>query len=822
MINISNSLKQACNSDKITYREYVVLTGTTTQIDVKTEMYSTAYKDTHFIGTFNMKYIKFTTSNDVKYRNKELILYKEINGESFKVGNFIVTEIKDSDSNEEVTVTAYDYGLKFAQPYLSNLDYSTGNITLKNVLDEICTNIGVELANDTITNGDFIVDSNQFVNGEMYGDVISAIAYLSGDFATINNDDKLKFVFNTITDEIIEDYVDLQDKRDTRPITSLSIGTSQVEGQNAVIKDEDLINQYGEHWLTINDVPFAYTLEKREQLKTAIFDKIKGFGYSSFKSEYAFKPYLELGDLIQFKNKDGELVNSIILRITTKYDNIILEAPSVTDATIDYEMPETAYDIAKRAEVIANQNTAEINLLAKKIVDVSQEITSAGAVNITDASNNGLHKLSIRGNITLTYPSGVTSGANATKSGIYKSGVAKSSSYVQYSEGTFPGEDLYPLTMDLVVSQENKEDKVYELPFGHLRSLGNVYDEFVCLDGNMSLIRRIGLKTNGDKYILKKEIIEDLGFMNIEIPEGNSTIKLKWFDSAIFDVVYLLKNEYTEIFASQVELESQINVKSEEIQLLSKRTIDNEEKMSELIVSPDDVRIKSDKIILEGSTTINGNTSIDEEGNLKSLNGEFSGDISASNITGSSIKGSEFKGVGNDSVKLQIGTDADGYMATDNSLELLYGDNSKILGVYGKFWENDSLRSCYFSSLAQGYVFVGNRGLYANGFTNNSQKRIKKNFNKFKNASNIIKNSDIYTYNLKTEKDDDKKHIGLVIGEEYNTPEEIMDKTKSGIDLYAMISVAWQSIKELNEKIERLERELKRYKNKESEINEKN
>ena len=369
MINISNTLKNACNSDKLTYREYVVLSGTTTPIDVMTEMYATAYKDTHFIGTFNMKYIKFTTSNDVQYRNKELTLYKEINGEGFKIGNFIVTEIKNNDSNEEVTVTAYDYGLKFAKPYTSNLDYSSGEITLYQVLHEACDNCNIQLVNETITNGDFIVDSNQFVNGEMYGDVVSAIAFISGNFATITNDDKLELVFTKQTNEIIEDYVDLEDKRDTRPITSLSIGTSQVDGQNAVIKDEVLIEQYGEHWLEINDVPFAYTLEKREQLKQAIFDKVKGFGYSSFKSEYAFKPYLTLGDLIQFRNKEGQLVNSIVLKITSKYDEIILEAPSVTDATVEYENPKNAYDVAKRAEIIANQSNAEIRSLTTSITN---------------------------------------------------------------------------------------------------------------------------------------------------------------------------------------------------------------------------------------------------------------------------------------------------------------------------------------------------------------------------------------------------------------------------------------------------------------------
>ena len=376
MINVSNTIKQACNGDKITYREYVVLKGTATPIDVMVEMYSSAYKDTHFIGTFNMKYIKFSASNDIQFRNKELTLYKEVNGESFKIGNFIVTDINDNDSKEEVSVTAYDYGLKFAQPYQTTLDYESGTVTLKNVLDEVCLNVGVELVNETITNGDFIVDSNQFVNGELYGDVISSIAFISGNFATINEDDKLELIFTKLTNEIIEDYVELDDKRDTWPITSLSIGTSQVEGQNAVIKDETLIEQYGEHWLEINDVPFAYTLEKREELKQAIFDKVKGFGYSSFKAEYSFKPYYSLGDLIQFRNKDGNLVNSIILKFTSKYDNIILEAPSVTSATIQYENPKTAYDIAKRAEIIANQSTAEITSIVQTTEQISENITN--------------------------------------------------------------------------------------------------------------------------------------------------------------------------------------------------------------------------------------------------------------------------------------------------------------------------------------------------------------------------------------------------------------------------------------------------------------
>ena len=59
MINVSNAFKTDCESNKITYREYIIITGTQTQIDIQGEMYQTAYKDTHFVGTFNLGYVKF-------------------------------------------------------------------------------------------------------------------------------------------------------------------------------------------------------------------------------------------------------------------------------------------------------------------------------------------------------------------------------------------------------------------------------------------------------------------------------------------------------------------------------------------------------------------------------------------------------------------------------------------------------------------------------------------------------------------------------------------------------------------------------------------
>lgn len=359
--NVSNTYKSNCKKDSVKYREYIVIDNK--EVDIKGNLSDTAYKDTTFFGKFNLKMLKFETENDIDYKKKELKYYKEVDGEAIKIGTFIVTDVSDSDTFESVNVTAYDYGLKFANPYVTNLDYKNGNITMFQVAQEICANCGVELENTSLPNGTFIVDINQFVNEEQFGDAICLIALENGMFATINSNDKLEFIFTNETNEIIEDYVELDDKRDTHPITCVLVATSEeLESAGAVRKDQSLIDKYGENWLKIYDYAFAYSTEKCEQLIEAIFNQVKGFGYSSFKSEYSFLPYLTLGDKIKFKNKDGKLVDSIILRYETSYDEITFEAPSIINASVEYNLPETAEKIAQRASIEINKANAEIVL----------------------------------------------------------------------------------------------------------------------------------------------------------------------------------------------------------------------------------------------------------------------------------------------------------------------------------------------------------------------------------------------------------------------------------------------------------------------------
>ena len=96
----------------------------------------------------------------------------------------------------------------------------------------------------------------------------------------------------------------------------------------------------------------------------------------------------------------------------------------------------------------------------------------------------------------------------------------------------------------------------------------------------------------------------------------------------------------------------------------------------------------------------------------------------------------------------------------------------------------------------------------AASFINSSRLDLKQNLTKIGSVLDKIKSADILSFNFKDEADD-KKHIGLAIGGDYNVPEEVIsvdeEGKEQGVDLYSMVSMAWKAIQEQQEIIESLE-----------------
>lgn len=642
--NVSSIFKVNCKKDSVKYREYIIIDNK--EVDIKGALSDTAYKDNTFFGKFNLKMLKFETENDIDYKKKEFTYYKEVDGETIKIGTFIVTDVSDSDTFESVNVTAYDYGLKFSNPYTTNLNYKNGNITMFQVVQEICNNCDIELENTSLPNGSFIIDSNQFVNGEKYGDVICIVALENGMFATINSNNKLEFIFTNETNEIIEDYVELDDKRDTQPITSVLVAPSKdLETAGAVMKDQTLINQYGEHWLKIYDSYFANSTTKCQQLITAIFNQVKGFGYSSFKSEYSFLPYLTLGDKIKFKNKEGKLVDSIILRYETNYDEMILEAPSIISASVEYELPETPEEISKKALVKVDQANGEIELIAKtteelktktaqlrldvdtiegQISDIADITTTADGMGTLVMNNiNESEPIYIKiypklGDITSLYP----------------------------ADDLYPANDLYPLgkTLHFHCTTENY-DANYELPRDLLWLNNDVYDEFVFdYDNNACyVIHKVGMLENGTKYALDNFVQEDFDQEDPEYPSillinGDYEISLLGQSNAYLYVRLMVQNIYTTQFATKVEMNSKITQTKEEINLEVSKKVGKNEVISSINLTSEAATIQASKVNISGViNAINNNTSTTINGNKITTGSITASQIKAGTITADKV-----------------------------------------------------------------------------------------------------------------------------------------------------------------------------------------
>ena len=151
------------------------------------------------------------------------------------------------------------------------------------------------------------------------------------------------------------------------------------------------------------------------------------------------------------------------------------------------------------------------------------------------------------------------------------------------------------------------------------------------------------------------------------------------------------------------------------------------------------------------------------------------------------------------------------YNTSSRGFKLVNSSGSQLANLTSGT-NNGGSFSLYDSSEAITITCVGGTGVVtAASFVNSSRLDLKQNLTKIGSVLDKIKSADILSFNFKDEADD-KKHIGLAIGGDYNVPEEVIsvdeEGKEQGVDLYSMVSMAWKAIQEQQEIIESLENRI--------------
>lgn len=194
------------------------------------------------------------------------------------------------------------------------------------------------------------------------------------------------------------------------------------------------------------------------------------------------------------------------------------------------------------------------------------------------------------------------------------------------------------------------------------------------------------------------------------------------------------------------------------------------------------------------NTTIKSNNfNVDKNGNMVCKNATVNGKITSNdaNITGGYINLNTARSQGDLVFNIH----------DDENSHTFIGPVNASIGYIG-------------SNVSTGVYLQGEAGgeslVQAQMIIQTSLESQKKNIEKLEDIGlETIKKIDIYKYNFKTQEDTDKKHIGFVIGNNYNYSKEITNTNNSGVDNYAFTSLCCKAIQELTTKVEELENKIK-------------
>ena len=733
--------------------------------------------------------------------------------EYLNFGNYVVYDVEKQEDTKDYKITCYDKILYSMKSYESmNISYP---ITVRNYINQICNKLGLTFRNinDEFANYDKEITTELYLDSEgndlgyTFRDVLDELAQATASTICINEStDELEIRYINNTNDSIDEYylkdVNVKFGEKYGPINSIVLSRAS-ESDNVYLQDEDSIATNGLCEIKIKDNQIM-NFNNRSDYLPDILEKLDGLEYYLNDFSSTGIAYYNLCDRYNIRI-DNNTYSCIMFndefKITQGLEEIIhteLPEESETDYTkadkTDRKINQTYIIVDKQNQTIQSlvsevgdysdristveQDVESISQSIRDFEDLVRENTGRERVFVENAMAGTIQYLSITGKFELLYP----------------------------DEDIYPEDNIYPLEPYLIVENipnegEELQRRIYILPFDKLE-VGEKFE--IDETGKCTLTKQ-------------DESIEDLGALNVELYEGDNYVYITSNHPELlnYHVNFIIKNDYTDMFVTHVEMNSAITQTADEINLEVSKKVGEDEVISAINLSSEEAQINANKVSLNGKTIqltsdnisiASNNFNVDSNGNLTCGNATILG--GKINLTDNNTPEGDILVADSRVSKMNLfsggfvlsgKTQSYNPRITDNMyVELGFHNGSVMLNLMGEYSQT--------MIFDDGIITEGN--ITCRSLTQTSIEGMKKNIEHFNSGLDIINDTDIYKFNYINETDDNKKHIGFIIGNNCRYSKEITSNSNDGVDLYSMISVCFNAIKEQEQKINELEKRI--------------
>ena len=322
-----------------------------------------------------------------------------------------------------------------------------------------------------------------------------------------------------------------------------------------------------------------------------IYDELKDLELYSFNGDSIVDPALDIGDIVVIDGKQvlyqgssqysGRWKASISSEIKSKERQETTAVKKPSQKTINRRVQSSIDQVNGKIEQLAEETTENTEKLTKHeqtIDSISDKVS-----NMADLTN------SVTGNKTITLE-------NCIEGDLLELNIKGNNTAFEclfLNDTLVLSDELYLKgDSEIIVTDEKGNSKIYELGIADvLRKNGEIYDEYILKEGKAKVIRRI----NADGSIKTTTTTENLENLSIELKSGINTISIKNYNAEI-SAKFAIKSEYSEIFASKVEMNSSIEQKADEIDISVNKKLENYSTTEETNSA---IKLESDEISAE-------------------------------------------------------------------------------------------------------------------------------------------------------------------------------------------------------------------------------